>query len=93
MRGKTIAWLAWALFTVIVILVLWDMAQTISGRSQYDNIFAVLDPLIWSLSGVVFAFVGALILSRQPQNTVGWLILVPALARAYEINMENLRGF
>ncbi len=84
MRGKMRVWPAWIWFGVIVVVILGDMAQTISMRSEYDNIFALLNPLLFDLLGGVFAFVGALIVSRQTRNTVGWLLLVVTLTAAGE---------
>ncbi len=43
---------------------------------------------IWNLVPVFFAFSGALIVSRQPRNVIGWLLLTPAAAMAFISPME-----
>jgi hypothetical protein len=35
---------------------------------------------LWNLVPIFFAFSGALIVSRQPRNVIGWLLLTPAAA-------------
>jgi len=35
---------------------------------------------LWNLVPIFFAFCGALIVSRQPRNVIGWLLLTPAVA-------------
>jgi len=81
MRGRKAAWLAWIWSGAMSILVLWDIGATISDHTAYDNVFALLDPMLWSLGGGVFALVGALIVSRQPRNSIGWLVMVPSLLK------------
>lgn len=43
---------------------------------------------LFNLVPIAFAFSGALIVSRQPQNLVGWLLLSPAAAMALIAPME-----
>jgi hypothetical protein len=80
MRGKIAAWLAWAWFGVFVTAVLWGMAR--SNNYATDDIWTTLEIVLWSLFVIVFSFVGALIVSRQPRNTVGWLLMIPPLGFA-----------
>jgi hypothetical protein len=85
MRAKMRAWPAWIWFGVIVALTVWDVAKIISDHSAYSNVFALLESLIASIAVVAFAFVGALIISRQSRNTIGWLLLIATLIAAVDV--------
>jgi hypothetical protein len=48
------------------------------GQAPAKNAPQLVDLVMWSLVGpLVFAIVALLILSRQPRNTIGWLLLAP----------------
>ncbi len=89
MRGKMRAWPAWIWFGVIVALTFWDVAQIITGHSAYGNVFALLESLIGSIAVAAFAFVGALIISRQPRNTIGWLLLIATLIAVVDVPRQS----
>jgi hypothetical protein len=65
--------LAWSLFILVVALMLatgWEVWQ---GSGHADNVVVVV---------LGYAVVGALVASRRPGNTVGWLLLAIALTFA-----------
>jgi hypothetical protein len=74
MKRTTLA--AWAIFGLITLIsvgaALLDTAVARQGGPP--------QPWIPYLVGPVFALVGALILARQPDNRVGWLLLLPGLS-------------
>ena len=42
-----------------------------------DALYLAGEALISGVAPVVFAIVAALIVSRQPRNTIGWVLMVP----------------
>jgi hypothetical protein len=69
-RGAPV--LAWSLFGCFLLLVAATFAVVLDGGGGDEGVLVVL------VSG--FAVAGALIASRQPRNSVGWLLLAVALA-------------
>lgn len=71
MKRTTLA--AWAVFGLIILVSVWaallDAAATQQGSAP--------NPWFSYLVGPAFALVGALILAYQPDNRVGWLLLLP----------------
>jgi hypothetical protein len=55
-------------------------ADLISRVGSKNGLQIVSDALISLATPVVFAIVAALILSRQPRNTIGWLLMAPVCA-------------
>jgi hypothetical protein len=80
MHGKITTWLAWIWFGVFVTTVIGTMMAQI--RSANEGVWELLEGLLFSLFVAVYSFVGALIVSRQPRNTVGWLLMIPPTAFA-----------
>jgi hypothetical protein len=63
-------WLAWCLTTSVVAftvihLVLWTLAEPVPGASDTRGRAGI---------SIAFAAVGALVVTRRPRNTVGWLL-------------------
>jgi hypothetical protein len=70
--GRAAPVLAWSLFGCFLLLVAATFAVLLDGGGGDEGVLVVL------VTG--FAVVGALIASRQPHNSVGWLLLAVALA-------------
>ena len=76
---KSISLLAWLWFGIILVLTLASTAKDL-GRSEFEwGFIAVLKYIAIMFASLSFPFVGALIISRQPQNTIGWLLMLPSL--------------
>lgn len=76
---KKISILAWILAGVITIS---STAQTIplfSNIAADSGVAAILNTLVILALRPVFAILAALIVSRHPRNTVGWLLFFPAM--------------
>ena len=74
------AWLVWVITAVALIAIGvtgWIEFETgLSGDSTLDRVeFA-----IWGVSLSMFVISGAIIVSRQPRNVIGWLLMIPGLS-------------
>jgi hypothetical protein len=74
------AWLVWVITAVTLIAIGvtgWLEFETgLSGESALDRVeFAV-----WGVSLSMFVISGAIIVSRQPRNVIGWLLMIPGLS-------------
>ncbi len=78
MKRSKASLLAWTLFAIVATVALFSMVDTLANRPAGDNLFNVIEDLLWSLVGVEFSFLAALIISRQPGNIIGRLMLLPA---------------
>ena len=76
--------LAWALcgFAIVATLLTWTLRLLIAGAS--NDVPADLEggsaDVIWGLVILGFAFVGALVASRHPDNPIGWIFCGGAVA-------------
>jgi hypothetical protein len=64
--GRASTVLAWSLFALSVAIAVANLALVAAGRGG-DDFFTVV--------AIGYPLVGALVASRQPRNTVGWLLL------------------
>jgi hypothetical protein len=67
--------LAWSLFGLFIALVVASGVVTLLGPAPDEDLFF--------LAVVGFAFVGALVASRQSGNAIGWLLLVTGILLAF----------
>ncbi len=78
MSNRAAAWLAWALCGLITCLaVVLFGADLLRQAGSYTVVQLAGDALLSLAMPVGFALVAALIVSRQPRNTIGWLLMVP----------------
>jgi hypothetical protein len=74
---KKISWLAWLWFGIVLIVTL--VTLDFPRSNLQGSVLKILDIILVSVANLAFPLVGALIVSRQPQNTIGWLLIVPSL--------------
>ena len=71
-----IVWVLAALALAVTAFGIWyDMRNTLVSESP----LFILDVIVWSLLPAVFVLAGALIVSRQPRNVIGLLLVIPGL--------------
>src|ERR671932_2039747 len=81
MGNRRTVWLAWALcaLTICMAVVLFG-AELLGQTGVTDKFQFVTDALFSLVMPVVCALMAALIMSRQPRNSIGWLLLVPVVS-------------
>jgi len=78
MSRRTAAWLAWSLYGLVICLsITWSGVSLLRQGGSRNAVHLASEALISLVTPVVFATVAALIVSRQPRNTIGWVLMVP----------------
>ena len=84
MKNKSSMIIAWAVFVLIAISNIMAISNAVFGASPERN--TTLSEIVFPLVPVIFAFVGALITSRQPGNLIGLVMMLPGLSLAFVID-------
>jgi hypothetical protein len=79
MRHTRSTLFAWTAFFIVTALAIATFVSKIIDGSQGDSPVRLLNDAASGLVFVTFALVGALIVSHQPRNAIGLLLLLPAL--------------
>jgi hypothetical protein len=75
---RTVAWLVWSLYGLLIcLLAIWSGVGLLSQDGSANALYLASEALISLAAPVVFAIVAALIVSRQPRNILGWVLMVP----------------
>jgi hypothetical protein len=75
---RTAVWLAWSLYGVLISLaIVISEVDLLSGGGSAGMLYLAGEALISLAAPAIFAVVAALIVSRQPRNTIGWVLMVP----------------
>jgi hypothetical protein len=78
MSRHTAARLVWSLYVLIICLsTIWSGVELLSQGGSRNALSLASEVLISLAAPVVFAIVAALIVSRQPRNSLGWVLMVP----------------
>ena len=89
---KWIIWAAWAIFGIIALSITVQMVISLRAKAPYPNLFVPINTALDGMIVAVFAFLGVLILTRQPRNVIGWLLILPGLLGAIP-NESYIRSF
>jgi MFS family permease len=73
------------LFAVIAAPVLYNVISVFNDQAAHQNFIVLLSDMSWAAIPAGFAFLAALILSRQPNNTIGWLLMLIGISLATDI--------
>jgi hypothetical protein len=64
---------AWSLYVLVICLsIIWSGVGLLRQGGSRSALYLASEALISLVAPVVFAIVAALIVSRQPRNTIGW---------------------
>jgi hypothetical protein len=75
---RTAVWLAWSLYGVLISLaIIISGVDLLSRGGSADMLYLAGEALLSVAAPAIFAVVAALIVSRQPRNTIGWVLMVP----------------
>jgi hypothetical protein len=75
---RAASWLAWSLYGLMIFLsIIWSGVGLFSQDSSRNAPYLVGEALISLAAPLVFAIVAALIVSHQPRNIIGWVLMVP----------------
>jgi hypothetical protein len=78
MSRRTAAWSVWSLYGLVICLsIIWSGVGLLRQGGSRNALYLVGEALISLAAPAVFAIVAALIVSRQPRNTIGWVLMVP----------------
>ncbi len=81
---------AWLYFGVIAVVTSWGLALQLRASVPQANGVHLASVVASSFAPIVFAFVGALIVSRQPRNGIGWLLMLPPFAAVLDAVVGNM---
>src|SRR5215216_1888953 len=92
---RTAVWLAWSLYGVLISLaIIISEVDLLSRGGSADMLYLAGEALISLAAPAIFAVVAALIVSRQPRNTIGWVLMVPVgffvVSAPLEIYIEHV---
>ena len=80
MNNRQRAQLAWALFGLVAIATVWQIADAALRYDGRNSLLASLVNASYGLFPLAFSALGAFIITRQPGHTIGWLMIAPALS-------------
>jgi hypothetical protein len=77
-----VGWIGWALAVATTLIVIVTMIEGARRGALPEGPGAILQEVVWGAIGVLFAVLAALIISKEPRNAVGWVMLIPAVGNA-----------
>jgi MFS family permease len=87
MNDKQKAVAAWIVFGLILTSAIAQLIYNLVTQAGEAGLIEIGSDIAWNLGPVVFGLVGAIIVSRQPRNVIGLLLMLPALV--FAISPEN----
>jgi hypothetical protein len=86
-RGRIL--IAWTLCVVASIVSLIGLGSDLVVGRVAGQSSGITDKILFDLLPVVFTIPAVLIISRQPRNTIGWLLMTPGLTMAITGGMDS----
>ena len=79
--SRPTGWLAWSLCALsLTFVIVWALFRFLNSPTPTGiNLSPLLAEICWYLLCVSFAAIGALVASRQPKNTIGWIFCATGL--------------
>jgi hypothetical protein len=72
------SFLAWLLFGITLVVTLVNLPSAVASGNVQGSVVKIVGVFLEAAAILAFPLVGALIVSRQPQNIIGWLLMVPS---------------
>ena len=79
MPGMPLSRFAWGICAMVAVATMWQLGDQALRSGGRMSLLQLLATSLYSLLPVSFSALGALVITRQPRNTVGWLMIAPAL--------------
>ena len=92
MKAKHISWTAWGVFGLLSAATIFSLILEIRSHAVENSILTPIGDLLWILLPLIFGFLAALIISHQPQNVIGWLLMVPTAVAVIGGPVETYLG-
>lgn len=81
MKGKRAKIIGWGLFALVIIGSAAQVTLQVGKLASAPSLYNLVDTFGWGVAiPLVFSGLGALIISRQPRNRIGWLMMIVGLA-------------
>jgi hypothetical protein len=85
MSNKLVKRFAFTFCTLVALATIWLIANEALSSTPRSSLLAILAHASYMLIPPAFSALGALVISRQPHNTIGWLMLAQALSTVLEL--------
>src|SRR5688500_6863177 len=82
------SWFAWSVCALVGIATLWLALREAPHFIAHNGLLGLFVYASRKLLAFAFASLGALIITRQPGNRIGWLMLLPALSTLVDVGRE-----
>ncbi|MFN2196701.1 MAG: hypothetical protein ACK2UW_11330, partial [Anaerolineales bacterium] len=92
MRQRWTTRMAWLFFGLVCLVALVTLISQLALRDSAEPILELVSGASWILFPIGFALVAALIISYQPENLIGWLLMLPSIAFTLENPIEVYLG-
>ena len=89
---KRLVSVAWAIFGLFAVNIIIQSVVTLRAKAPFSNLFVAVNTLLDGIIVGVFVLLGVLIVTRQPKNVIGWLIVLPGLVGLIP-NESYIRSF
>jgi hypothetical protein len=84
--------LAWALCGIVCLFAVINAGLFVKNMSANVDLVKLVSEVSWRLLPIVLAVVAALIISHQPGNRIGWLLMSPALLIVVTAPIDTYMG-
>lgn len=89
-KNKRVVIFTWLVFGILAGLSLFSLAYSYLNVPDESLLNSILSgDLLWGLLPIEYAFMAAMILARQPRNSIGWLLMLPAVAMANDASFQT----
>ncbi|HEX2404225.1 MAG TPA: hypothetical protein VHM29_05940, partial [Acidimicrobiia bacterium] len=79
MSERIVARIVWVVAALALVATGFGIWHDVRNAVGDESLFFILDGVAWALIPAVFVLTGALIVSRQPRNVIGLLLMIPGL--------------
>ena len=76
---KRFTQIAWGIVALIALAGIFQLAAQWRIQAPFPNLFVPVNLLLTFMAMLGSALMAGLIITRQPQNPIGWLLLLPSL--------------